>query len=96
MTCEGVFDSSLILDPLLVCVFGFLGLYPFGTARKELDPVRLDLTASQIQTRTDFSRSFFFSNRKTDLLSNHKFPALSLSPHSLSEFPFFLYTHSLK
>ena len=23
---EGFFDSSLISDPLLVCVFGFLGL----------------------------------------------------------------------
>ena len=88
MTREGVFDSSLISDPLLVCVFGS----SFGTARKELDPVRPDLTASQTLTRTDFSRSLFFSNKKTDLLSNQKFPALSLSSHSLLEFP--LYTLS--
>ena len=59
MTCEGVFDSPLISDPLLVCVFGFLGLYPFGTARKELDPVRPSLTASQNQTRIEFSQSLF-------------------------------------
>ena len=90
---EGFFDSSLISDPLLVCVFGFLGLYSFGSARKELDLIRPDLTTGQTQTRIDFSRSL--SNRKINLLNNHKFPTLSLSPHSILEFPFSPYTHSL-
>ena len=31
---EGVFDSPLISDLLLVCVFGFLNLYSFGFKRK--------------------------------------------------------------
>ena len=37
---EGVFDLPLISDPLLLCVFGFLGLYSFGSARKELDLIK--------------------------------------------------------
>lgn len=40
---NGVFDLPLISDPLLVCVFGFLGVYSFGFVRKELDLVRPDL-----------------------------------------------------
>lgn len=47
---EGVFDSPLISNLLLVCVIGILGLYPFGSTRKELDPVRPDLTVGQTQT----------------------------------------------
>ena len=31
---EGVFDSPLISDLLLVCVLGFLNLYSFGFMRK--------------------------------------------------------------
>lgn len=91
---EGVFDSPLISNLLLVCVIGILGLYPFGSTRKELDPVRLDLTVGQTQTWTDFNWSIF-SNRKTNLLSNHKFPTLSLSPHFLLKFPFTLYVYTL-
>ena len=52
---EGFFDSSLISNPLLACAFGFLSLYSFGTARKELDLTRPDLTMGQTQTRIDFS-----------------------------------------
>lgn len=40
---NGVFDLPLISDLLLVCVFGFLGVYSFGFVRKELDLVRPDL-----------------------------------------------------
>lgn len=44
---EGVFDSPLTSNPLLVCVFGILGLYSFGSTRNELDLVKLNLIADQ-------------------------------------------------